>query len=41
MYENVLGEQFEFYCEVCGNYAHEVCDCCTECLEVADLCECN
>ncbi|CAB5218427.1 hypothetical protein UFOVP219_16 [uncultured Caudovirales phage] len=32
---------FTNYCEICGNWANEACDCCVECLAVADECECE
>jgi len=40
-YIDVLGQEWGFYCEVCGNYSNEECDCCIECQMVYDECECE
>lgn len=39
-YIDVLGQEWEFYCDVCSGYANEECDCCVECQVVIDDCEC-
>jgi len=40
-YTDVLGDEYDFYCEVCGNYSNDECDCCLECMENIHECECE
>jgi hypothetical protein len=36
----ILSKEFKYYCEVCSNWANELCDCCFECMENIHECEC-
>ena len=37
----ILSKEFTTYCESCGQWSNEICDCCLECMAVADDCECE